>query len=130
MTESSPPAGWYPDPSGTPGQRYFDGTDWTEHRSDLPANRTMSDDQRAEILNQALATAVARGGRIESHSRFQAVVVRGRPVNHVLHAILTLFTCLWGIVWLIVGTTGGERREVVQVDPYGNVISSGYSRSR
>lgn len=23
--------GWYPDPSGKPMQRYFDGTDWTEH---------------------------------------------------------------------------------------------------
>lgn len=23
-------AGWYPDPSGTPGQRYFDGTTWTQ----------------------------------------------------------------------------------------------------
>ncbi len=27
------PAGWYPDPSGQPGQRYFDGTNWTEHRA-------------------------------------------------------------------------------------------------
>ena len=27
------PAGWYPDPSGQPGQRYFDGTNWTDHVS-------------------------------------------------------------------------------------------------
>jgi uncharacterized RDD family membrane protein YckC len=27
------PAGWYPDPDGSGGQRYFDGTDWTEHRA-------------------------------------------------------------------------------------------------
>jgi hypothetical protein len=27
------PPGWYPDPSGAPGQRYFDGRDWTEHRA-------------------------------------------------------------------------------------------------
>ena len=27
------PAGWYPDPSGAPGQRYFDGTRWTDHRT-------------------------------------------------------------------------------------------------
>jgi hypothetical protein len=30
-TQQTPP-GWYPDPEG-PGQRYFDGTRWTEHRS-------------------------------------------------------------------------------------------------
>lgn len=38
MTTSSVPAGWYPDPGGGSGQRYFDGTQWTEHRSDVPAH--------------------------------------------------------------------------------------------
>jgi uncharacterized protein DUF4352/uncharacterized protein DUF2510 len=27
------PAGWYPDPDGSGGQRYFDGRAWTEHRA-------------------------------------------------------------------------------------------------
>ncbi len=27
------PAGWYPDPDGTGGQRYFNGESWTEHRT-------------------------------------------------------------------------------------------------
>jgi uncharacterized RDD family membrane protein YckC len=26
-----PPPGWYPDPSGQPAQRWWDGTRWTEH---------------------------------------------------------------------------------------------------
>jgi hypothetical protein len=56
----------------------------------------MPDDGRAEILNQALTGAVARGGRIESHTHFQAVIVSGRSVNHVLHAILTFFTSSCG----------------------------------
>src|ERR1700750_1929491 len=30
------PAGWYPDPSGAPGQRYFDGAQWTEQRTPAP----------------------------------------------------------------------------------------------
>jgi hypothetical protein len=27
------PAGWYPDPDGAGGRRYFDGQSWTEHRA-------------------------------------------------------------------------------------------------
>jgi hypothetical protein len=35
MTDQPPttPAGWYPDPSGAPGQRYWDGTAWTDHEA-------------------------------------------------------------------------------------------------
>jgi len=29
-------SGWYPDPQGGPGLRYFDGTDWTSHRHTPP----------------------------------------------------------------------------------------------
>ena len=32
----SPPPGWYPDPSGAPGQRYFDGQQWTTHAPPAP----------------------------------------------------------------------------------------------
>ncbi len=31
MTQPPPPAGWYPDPAGTPGTRWWDGRTWTEH---------------------------------------------------------------------------------------------------
>src|SRR5271155_4785450 len=40
VTTPSAAPGWYPDPSGAPGQRYFDGTRWTEQRSDVPAPAT------------------------------------------------------------------------------------------
>jgi Domain of unknown function (DUF4352)/Protein of unknown function (DUF2510) len=30
------PAGWYPDPSGVPGKRYFDGARWTQHYNRPP----------------------------------------------------------------------------------------------
>jgi hypothetical protein len=30
-TAPTPPAGWCPDPSGAPGQRYYDGKQWTQH---------------------------------------------------------------------------------------------------
>ena len=31
----TPRAGWYPDPSDPQKQRYWDGTQWTEHTADL-----------------------------------------------------------------------------------------------
>lgn len=31
MTQPPPPPGWYPDPAGTPGTRWWDGRGWTEH---------------------------------------------------------------------------------------------------
>ena len=43
---------------------------------------------------------------------------RGRPVNHVLHLLLTLATCgFWALPWLIIGTTGGVKRTRVIMPP-------------
>ena len=49
-------------------------------------------------------------------------MVSGQPVNNVLHAILTLFMCgLWLPVWLILAATGGERRNTISVDEWGQL---------
>jgi uncharacterized protein YxjI len=37
MTQSPPPPGWYPDPSGGAGTRWWDGQAWTEHVQPPPA---------------------------------------------------------------------------------------------
>ncbi len=82
-------------------------------------------DERKELLARAITGALARGGRVESQSDYQAVIVIGKPVNHLLHGILTFITFLfWGIVWIILAVTGGEKREVITVDEYGNVSVS------
>ena len=44
-------------------------------------------------------------------------------VNHTLHAILTLITCLWGIVWIIkYNQAGKESRIRVSIDDSGNMV--------
>ncbi|MGB3351250.1 MAG: DUF4352 domain-containing protein [Mycobacterium sp.] len=52
--------GWYPDPSGAPGQRYFDGSQWTDraaaHESPKKSNK------RWIILGGVLAVLVFFGG--------------------------------------------------------------------
>ena len=36
MTQSPPPPGWYPDPAGGAGARWWDGQGWTEHVQQQP----------------------------------------------------------------------------------------------
>lgn len=123
----SPAAGWYPDPNagGSNNMRYWDGSTWTQQIKEglTEVNTTRrSGDERKAILARQLQSAVARGLRIESQSDYQAVLVEGQPVNHTLHAIITIFSCgLWGIVWIVLAITGGEKREMIVVDEFGNV---------
>ena len=81
--------------------------------------------RRKEQLANTISNQVASGGRVESQSDFQAVMVEGHRVNHVLHAIVSFFTCgAWLLIWLILGISGGEKRKIIRVDEYGNVTVS------
>lgn len=81
-----------------------------------------TDEERRAILAQQLQSAAVRGRRVESQSEYQATLVEGQKVNHTLHLIITLVTCgIWGLVWLVIALTGGEKRELLVVDEWGNV---------
>jgi hypothetical protein len=81
-----------------------------------------SPDERRLILAQQIQMAIARGGRVESQGDAMAVVVYGKPVNHILHLLLTLLTAgFWLIVWIILVLSGGEKRWMITVDESGNV---------
>ena len=68
-----------------------------------------------------MTTQIATGARVESQSDFQAVVIKGKPVNHTLHLIITLVTLtMWAPVWIALAIFGGEKRSMVVVDEYGN----------
>ena len=75
------------------------------------------------MLAQAIATEVVGGGRVESQQDFQAVIVHGQKVNHLLHLLIAVLTCgIWLLVWLILLLTGGEKRVLLVVDEFGNVL--------
>lgn len=60
---------------------------------------------------------VSQGWRVESQMSGQVVLVGGRRINHLLHLFLTVFTLgLWGVMWIIIGATGGEKRMVLTID--------------
>ena len=88
----------------------------------MDADRKTADERKA-ALALAISQQVALGMRVESQSDFQAIVVKGKPVNHILHGILTAVTLgMWGIVWLILFVTGGQKRTIINVDEYGNAL--------
>ncbi|MFC8717044.1 hypothetical protein [Kitasatospora sp. NPDC057198] len=111
-----------PDPQKFPG--------WGTPSSDYqppPAPNTpqLPEAERTAALDQVVNQWIVQGWRVESRQPHQAVLVRGRPTNHVLHAILTIFTCLmWGIVWIIMAARGGEERTLLTVDGWGRVTTN------
>ena len=78
-------------------------------------------EERKSALSQMVANVSAQGYLVESQGDFQAVI-KGKPINHALHIILSVLTAgLWLIVYGVVAATGGEKYEITQVDEWGNV---------
>ena len=78
-------------------------------------------EERREALSQLITSQLSQGWRIESQGDFQAVLLQGHAVNHILHLLITFFTIgLWSIVWIALVLIGGEKRQVVRVDEWGN----------
>jgi hypothetical protein len=78
MSQPTSTPGWYPDPSGAYGLRFFDGVQWTAHLAPHPP------------AAPAVAVAVANSGG------------GGGASVHVLHAVLTFFSCgLWLPIWIV-----------------------------
>ena len=124
------PAGWYPQADGQ--QRYWDGELWTENfapgvgpvKSDS-GTATVPDSTRKARLAQTIQQEVIAGGRIEAQVEFNAIIRFGKPVNHMLHLILTLVTCgAWSLVWLILFIVSETSRRTVtlNIDEYGNIV--------
>ena len=83
-------------------------------------------EERKALLAKHVAAAVPFGARIESQSETMAVLVYGRRVNHILHFLLGFPTFgFWWLVWIFLAITGGEKRKVITVDDYGNVLEQG-----
>jgi hypothetical protein len=108
-----PPAPDPPPPPPPPAATGVDGL----------AQIDKTDAERKALLANTLQGQVANGARIESQGDFQAVVVRGHRVNHLLHFLIGLITLgIWWLVWIVIAITGGEKRQMITVDQFGNVF--------
>lgn len=123
-------------PDGGPGRWHIvsdpgGATRWEWHPQ-LPATvpavpvystAPVSFEDRRRALAFAVQREVMAGLRVESQTDDTAVLVKGKQTNHILHLILTLLTCLiWGVVWLVLALVNQEKRVMLTVDPYGNVL--------
>jgi hypothetical protein len=107
MTQPAPPAGWYADPSGTPGPRYWDGARWTQVPPPLQ--------QPTVVVNNNIVA----GG-------YTPPVYVATGPNHALHAVLTLFTCgAWLPIWIIVAIVDASQPRGQQSYPPAVVYNGG-----
>jgi hypothetical protein len=83
----------------------------------------VDDEVRRQRLQLALSQDLSvTQGRVESVTPYTAVVVYGKPVNHVLHLLASVFLCgLWLPIWILIAVSGGESKRVLSVDLCGNV---------
>lgn len=89
----------------------------------LAHSELKSADEKKRSLASAITSQVAKGGRVESQGDFNAVIVKGKDVNHVLHLILSLLTFGgWLLVWIALVIFGGENRTMLTIDDYGNTL--------
>ncbi|MFD9477682.1 MULTISPECIES: hypothetical protein [Streptomyces] len=110
MAKSDEPKGWGPLPDPPP------------ELFNAPPGEPLDDARRTAVLDWTVNQYVALGWRVESRSPTQAVLVRGGNVNHLLHAILTIFTCLlWGVVWIVLALGNRTERVALTVDRTGRV---------
>jgi hypothetical protein len=102
----------------------------TEHPSDgddrpamAASSGRLSDEQRRAILDEAIGFRVAGSPhvRVEKRTPFEAVIAEGKPVNHLLHLVLTLLTGVWAVVWVLAVVRGAPRRWRISVDEIGLV---------
>ncbi|WP_202798170.1 DUF2510 domain-containing protein [Hoyosella subflava] len=92
---TSAPAGWYPDARDRTIQRWWDGQGWTAHIAPLVA-------QPAAGYYPPYSPPPIYINNMASSSS-PVMVNYQRPVNHLLHFILTILTFgLWLPIWIIV----------------------------
>ena len=78
-------------------------------------------DARA-ALDRAVANELAGGAELVSQTSTNAVLTKGKKVNHILHLLLSVITAgIWLIVWAILVATNKPQRIVLSVTDQGVV---------
>ncbi len=93
-------------------------------------SESITPQERLERLSQIVSTRTLQGWTVVDRNEREAYAVldlAAKPVNHVLHAIITIFTCgVWAIVWIVLALTYRKQKRVrISIDAYGNLLEEG-----
>ncbi len=79
-------------------------------------------DPRTAALDATVTDSINAGWAVESQSQTRVVFTSGEKPNHVVHAILTVFTVgLWVPIWFIAMALSSRKRIVATVNEDGAV---------
>lgn len=83
----------------------------------------MTMEERSSILEASVRRAARKGWRVVSQTQTQAQLVKGKPTNHLLHLLLSIFTLgLWIPVWIGISLFSGQDEVFVTVTEDGAVV--------
>ncbi|MGH3349140.1 MAG: OB-fold protein [Nocardioides sp.] len=75
-----------------------------------------------QILNHEIGKSVATGWTLVSNQNGYAILNRGGKVRHLMHGLISLFTCgTWLLGWAIVAILGARQVLTISVDERGLV---------
>lgn len=81
-----------------------------------------TESERRSALETRVVRELADGATLESQGGYNAVLIKGKQVNHILHLILSIITAgIWLIVWLLLVITNKRQRVVLFVNEDGVV---------
>lgn len=103
-TPSSVPAGWYPDPAGTPRQRWWDGGSWTEHYNEPPVTAAQPAAAQPAAAQQPAYTATQQpyAGAQQAYAGAQQPYSYAASAEALKAPAGTPPYNIW--IWLAVGT--------------------------
>lgn len=83
----------------------------------------ITDAEKANKLAMAISTEVSKGWRVESQSAVQAILVKGKNINHTLQIFLSIITFgVWLFVYVPTYLTNRRQTKIVRVDDFGNTL--------
>ncbi|WP_222192435.1 phospholipid scramblase-related protein [Modestobacter italicus] len=81
MTQPPPPPGWYPDPAGGPGVRWWDGQDWTAHVQQPPQTYG---GPRSVLLEQPVLVVEQKTKLVELTNEYAVFDGHGQQIGAVV----------------------------------------------